>query len=46
MSKSKGKRFVLPKPSNNEDLNTDCESSSTSCMMLHKHCYEHSDELS
>lgn len=26
MSKSKGKRFVLPKPSNNEDLNTDFSS--------------------
>jgi hypothetical protein len=26
MSKSKGKRFVLPKPSNNENLNTDFSS--------------------
>ena len=26
MSKSKGKRFVLPKPSNSEDLNTDFSS--------------------
>jgi hypothetical protein len=26
MSKSKGKRFVLPKPSNAEDLNTDFSS--------------------
>jgi hypothetical protein len=26
MSKSKGKRFVLPKPSNDEDLNTDFSS--------------------
>ena len=26
MSKSKGKRFILPKPSNNEDLNTDFSS--------------------
>jgi len=26
MSKSKGKRFILPKPSNNENLNTDFSS--------------------
>jgi hypothetical protein len=26
MSKSKGKRFVLPKPSNEEDINTDFSS--------------------
>ena len=26
MSKSKGKRFILPKPSNNESLNTDFSS--------------------
>ena len=26
MSKSKGKRFVLPKPSNSEDINTDFSS--------------------
>ena len=26
MSKSKGKRFILPKPSNNENINTDFSS--------------------